>query len=44
MLEDRLILSYSGELNVSGTTVKGMWRLTSSVLDGKGTFEASKKR
>ena len=44
VLEDRLVLTYSGELNDSETTVKGTWRLTSSVLDEKGTFEATKKR
>ena len=44
IVEDRLILTYSGELNNSGTTVTGVWRLTSSVLDEKGTFEATKKQ
>ena len=44
LFEDRLVLSYSGEMNVFGTRVKGTWRLTSSVLDETGTFEASRRQ
>lgn len=43
MVEDRLVLAYRGEIGESGTTMRGDWRLTSSVLDLKGTFEAEKK-
>jgi hypothetical protein len=39
--EDRVVLLYTGELSDAGT-IKGSWRLTSSVLDEKGTFEARK--
>ncbi len=44
MLEDRLVLTYSGEMNQSATMVKGTWRLTSSVLNEKGTFEATRRQ
>jgi len=43
VVEDRLVLAYSGEIGESGTNIKGDWRLTSSVLDLKGTFAAEKK-
>ena len=43
MTEDRLILTYRAESNETGTTLKGTWRLTSSVLEEKGHFEAQRK-
>lgn len=40
--DDRVVMFYSGELDDAGRTIKGTWKLTSSVLDEKGTFEARK--
>ena len=42
-LHDRLVLTYTGRLSESGSALNGTWRLTSSVLDEKGTFQANKK-
>jgi hypothetical protein len=42
MTEDRLVLTYSGELNASGTKIDGTWRLISSVFDEKGNFVAER--
>ena len=44
MVEDRLVLSHVAESNKSATALKGTWTLKSSVLDERGTFEATKKR
>jgi hypothetical protein len=44
MFEDRLVLAHCGDVNETGTTIKGTWRLTSSVLDEKGTFQLTKRR
>jgi hypothetical protein len=41
---ERLVLAYAGEIDETGTAVKGSWRLTSSVLDEKGTFEGKRTR
>jgi hypothetical protein len=40
--DDRIVVLYSGELGDAGRSIKGTWKLTSSVLDEKGTFEARK--
>ena len=39
MTEDRLSLMYRAEIDEAGTHLKGVWRLTSSVLNEKGNFE-----
>jgi hypothetical protein len=44
MVEDRLVVTYTGELNDSGTKIKGVFRAVSSVLDFKTDFEAHKKK
>jgi hypothetical protein len=41
---DRLVLTYSGDLNTSGTKVKGIWRIKSSTLDKKGNFGGHKRQ
>ena len=43
MIEDRLILTYHAELDEAGTAMRGVWRLTSSVLNEQGHFEAVRK-
>jgi hypothetical protein len=43
MLEDRLVLRYAAESNKSANALKGTWTLKSSVLDERGTFEATRK-
>ena len=42
--QDRLVLTYSGELSQSGSALNGTWRLTSGVVDEKGTFRANRNR
>jgi hypothetical protein len=44
MTDDVVVLAYTAEINEAGTGLKGTWRLTSSVLDEKGEFEAHKKQ
>jgi hypothetical protein len=44
MTEDRLVLTFTADVNEAVTTLKGTWRLTSGVLDKKGDFEARRKR
>jgi hypothetical protein len=43
VLEDRLVATHTAELNESATALRGTWRLTSSVLNEKGTFQAKKE-
>ena len=43
MVEDRLVLTYTAEVNDSGTEASGTWRLRSSVLDKAGSFRATRK-
>jgi hypothetical protein len=38
--DDRLTLVYRAEIDEAGTKMNGVWRLTSSVLNEKGNFEA----
>jgi len=42
MPQDRIVLTYTAELSERGRTMTGTWKLTSSVLNEKGTFEAHK--
>jgi hypothetical protein len=42
--KDRIAISYTADIDESGTTAKGIWRLTSSVLDERGKFEAHKEQ
>lgn len=44
MIEDRLVLVYTAELNESATALKGAWHLFSEVVDEKGPFEAQKRQ
>jgi hypothetical protein len=40
---DRLVLTYTGAVSDAGASLKGTWRLTSSVVNEKGNFEARRK-
>jgi hypothetical protein len=42
MTEDRLVVTYAGELNESGTNITGVFTVVSSVLDLKIKFKADK--
>ena len=44
MPEDRLVLTYAADVKDSGASLKGTWRLTSSVVNEKGNFEAKRKQ
>ena len=40
--KDRVVLSYAAESNTAATSLEGTWTLKSSVLDERGTFEATR--
>lgn len=42
--DDRVTVSYIGELNTSGTSLTGTWQLRSSTLDKTGSFNAHRKQ
>ena len=44
MPQDRIVLTYSADANDAGAVLTGTWRLTSSVVNEKGRFEATRKR
>ena len=43
MPQDPLVVTYDANVNDSGASLKGTWRLTSSVVNEKGNFEAIRK-
>jgi len=44
MPQDRVVLTYTGDVDDSGASLTGTWRVTSSVVNESGRFEAKKKQ
>jgi hypothetical protein len=42
--DDRIVITYTADVDESGTRASGMWTLTSSILNEKGNFVAHRKQ